>query len=60
MERGGFELHRTTAHRERADSDRVVVGHPDVSEGGADREREPELVVALGQSHRCAGIDAAR
>ena len=47
-------------HRERADSHRVVVRHPDVSERRANRQRQPELVVALGQSHRRARIDQRR
>ena len=55
-----FELHRPAMHRERADSHRVVVRHPDVSQRRADREREPELVVAFGQSHRRARIDQRR
>ncbi len=57
MKRRSFELHRPAMHREGAYSHRVIVSHPDVRKRRADRQREPELVVALGQSHRGARVD---
>ena len=56
MKRRGLELHRSFTHRERADSDRVVIRHPDISERRSNRERKPQLVVVLRKSHRRARI----